>query len=167
MFGKSDRNHPRLGGKPGSRPEPTLKARALRALARREHSRAELERKLAPYAESAEQLHALLDRLVETGLLSNERFAQSVVHRRASTRGAAVVRQELRAHGLSDEAVAGHVAPLQQTEFERARALWLRRFGAIPQSAPERARQMRFLLSRGFSADVVGRIVRGRAAEFD
>ncbi|MCD6681132.1 MAG: recombination regulator RecX [Burkholderiaceae bacterium] len=152
---------------PASRPEPALKARALRALARREHSRAELERKLAPYAESAEQLHALLDRLMETGLLSNERFAQSVVHRRASTRGAAVVRHELRAHGLGDEAVAEHVAALQHTELERARALWLRRFGTIPQSAPERARQMRFLLSRGFSADVVGRIVRGRAAEFD
>ncbi|MDT3679558.1 MAG: recombination regulator RecX [Burkholderiaceae bacterium] len=150
-----------------SRAEPTLKARALRALARREHSRAELERKLAPHAESPEQLHALLDRLMETGLLSNERFAQSVVHRRASTRGVAVVRHELRAHGLSDEAVAEHVATLQHTEFERARALWLRRFGSAPRSLAERAKQMRFMLARGFSADVVGRIVGGRAAELD
>ncbi|HLT27498.1 MAG TPA: recombination regulator RecX, partial [Zeimonas sp.] len=52
---------------PRPRPEPTLKARALRALARREHSRVELERKLAPHAESSEQLEALLDRLAETG----------------------------------------------------------------------------------------------------
>lgn len=165
MFGKSVRNHPRAGAKPGLRPEQTLKARALRALARREHSRAELERKLAPHAESAEQLRALLDRLVETGLLSNERFAQSVVHRRASTRGAAVVRHELRAHGLSDEAVAGHVAPLQQTEFERARALWLGRFGATPRSLAERARQTRFLLARGFSTDAVRRVVGGAGEE--
>jgi regulatory protein len=150
---------------PRSRPDPTLKARALRALARREHSRAELERKLAPYAESAEQLQALLDRLVETGLLSNERFAQSVVHRRASTRGAAVVRHELRTHGLSDEAVAEHVASLEQTEFARARALWARRFGSAAESIAERARQMRFLLARGFSAEVVRRVVGGRDEE--
>ncbi|MBW7925549.1 MAG: recombination regulator RecX [Burkholderiaceae bacterium] len=142
-----------------ARSEPTLKARALRALARREHSRAELERKLAPHAESAEQLQALLDRLVETGLLSNERFAQSVVYRRASTRGAAVVRHELRTHGLSEETVAAQVASLEQTEFERARALWVRRFGSAPESIAERARQMRFLLARGFSAEVVRRVV--------
>lgn len=142
-----------------------MKARALRALARREYSRAELERKLAPHAESAEQLRALLDRLVETGLLSNERFAQSVVHRRASTRGAAVIRHELRAHGIADEAVAGHLASLQKSEFERARALWSRRFGSPPESLAERARQSRFLLARGFSADVVRRVVQGRKDE--
>jgi len=156
---------PRSHQQPRARPEPTLKARALRALARREHSRAELERKLAPHAESAEQLHALLDRLVETGLLSNERFAQSVVHRRASTRGAAVIRHELRAHGLADEVVSAQVASLEENEFARARALWLRRFGALPQSLPERARQMRFLLSRGFSGEVVGRIVGGKGGD--
>ncbi|HEY0876810.1 MAG TPA: recombination regulator RecX [Zeimonas sp.] len=144
------------------RPEPTLKARALRMLARREHSRVELERKLAPHAESVEQLHALLDRLVETGLLSNDRFAQSVVHRRASTRGAAVIRHELRAHGLNEEMVAAHVASLARSEFERARALWARRFGAAPASLAERAQQSRFLLARGFSADVVRRVIGGK-----
>ncbi len=148
------------------RPEASLKARALRALARREHSRVELERKLAPHAESAEQLQALLDRLVETGLLSNERFAQSVVHRRASTRGAAVIRHELRAHGLADEAVAGHLASLEKSEYERARALWVRRFGSAPESLVERARQSRFLLARGFSAEVVRRVV-GRGGSDD
>ena len=150
-----------------SRPEPTLKARALRALARREHSRVELERKLAPHAESAEQLQALLDRLVETGLLSNERFAQSVVHRRASTRGVAVIRHELRVHGLADDAVAGHIASLEKSEHERARALWARRFGSVPESLAERARQSRFLLARGFSAEVVRRVVGGRGSDDD
>lgn len=150
---------------PAPRHEPTLKARALRALARREHSRIELERKLAPHAESAEQLQALLDRLVETGLLSNERFAQSVVHRRASTRGAAVIRHELRAHGLADDAVAEHVASLEKSEFARARALWARRFGSAPGSLAERARQSRFLLARGFSAEVVRRVVGGGGSD--
>lgn len=147
---------------PRLRPEPSLKARALRALARREHSRAELERKLAPHAESAEQLRALLDRLAETGLLSNERFAQSVVHRRASTRGVAVIRHELRSHGLDDEAVTAHVRTLEGSELERARALWERRFGSPAQSVAERMRQSRFLLARGFAAEVVRRVVGGR-----
>jgi regulatory protein len=150
---------------PRPRPEPTLKARALRALARREHSRVELERKLAPHAESSEQLEALLDRLAETGLLSNERFAQSVVHRRSSTRGAAVIRHELRAHGLAEETVAEHVQALERSEYERARALWNRRFGVTPQSLAERMRQTRFLLARGFAAEVVRRVVGGKDDE--
>ncbi len=148
-----------------ARPEPTLKARALRMLARREHSRTELERKLAPHAESAEQLESLLDRLVETGLLSNERFAQSLVYRRAATRGTAVIRHELRGHGLADEIVSEKVAALERSEYERARALWSRRFGAAPDSLAERARQSRFLLSRGFSSDVVRRVLAGGGRE--
>lgn len=133
-------------------------------LARREHSRAELERKLAPHAESAEQLRSVLDRLVETELLSNERFAQSLVYRRARTRGVAVIRYELRGHGLADEVVCEHVAALERNEFERAHALWARRFGSAAQSMPERARQTRFLLSRGFSAEIVRRVVAGEGS---
>lgn len=139
----------------------SLKARALRALARREYSRAELERKLAPHAAGAAELAQLLDRLMEAGLLSNERFAESLVHRRAAVRGAAVIRHELRAHGLSDEAVAQHVHALEGSEFERAHALWQRRFGTVPESPKDRARQMRFLLARGFAPDVVRRVVGG------
>lgn len=139
----------------------TLKARALRALARREYSRAELERRLAPHAASAAEVQQLLDRLVEAGLLSNERFAESLVHRRAGVRGAAVIRHELQAHGLSEEMVNRHVGSLRESEPERARALWERRFGTPPASRPEYARQMRFLLSRGFDADTVRRIIGG------
>lgn len=143
------------------RPEPSLKSRALRALSRREYSRSELARKLAPYAESAEQLETLLDRLVQEKLLSNERFAESLVHRRAQARGASVIRHEMRAHRLDDELVAAHVAELTRSELARARALWERRFGSLPESTAERARQSRFLLARGFSADVVRRVLGG------
>lgn len=143
------------------RPRPTLQARALRALARREHSRAELARKLAPHAESAEQLEALLDRLAGAGWLSNERFAESLVRRREPVRGTAVIRHEMRAHGLDSELVAARVAELRHTEYARARALWARRYDSAPVDAAQRARQSRFLLARGFSADVVRRIVGG------
>mgnify|MGYP000975580650 CR=1 FL=1 len=78
----------------------SLRARALSYLARREHSRVEMRRKLAPHAESPEQLDSLLDTLEAQGLLSIERFAESVVHRRAGRFGAARIRQELRQHDL-------------------------------------------------------------------
>ncbi len=146
----------RRGGAPGAA---SLKARALRLLTRREHSRTELARKLAPHAEAAEQLEALLDELVAARLLSNERFAESLVHRRADRYGAATIRHELRTHGLDETLVRNHVAELERTELERARAVWARRFGVRPASLAERARQTRFLLARGFSAETVRRVL--------
>jgi len=144
-------------------PVALLKARALRLLARREHSRIELARKLARHAESAEALEALLDQLAEAGLLSNERFAESLVHRRAQRYGVATTRHELRTHGLDAQLVEAHVGALERSELARARAVWMRRFGAAPASAAERARQSRFLLARGFSAETVRRVVGGDA----
>lgn len=151
--------------RPRPRAEPSLKSRALRALSRREYSRSELARKLAPHAESVEQLDALLDRLVQEKLLSDERFAESLVRRRAQARGATVIRHELRTHRLDDDLVAAHIAELTRSELVRARALWERRFGSRPTSTAERARQSRFLLSRGFSAHVVRRILGGSSED--
>lgn len=131
----------------------------MRFLARREHSRSELARKLAAHAESAEQLESVLDELVAARLLSNERFAESLVHRRAERYGTATIRHELRTHGLDEALVQAHAAALEQTELERARAVWRRRFGAQPESLAERARQTRFLLARGFSAETVRRVL--------
>ncbi|MCO5107997.1 MAG: recombination regulator RecX [Burkholderiaceae bacterium] len=137
----------------------SLKARALQLLARREHSRAELARKLAPHSESVEHLESVLDELVAARLLSNERFAESLVHRRAERYGTATIRQEMRAHGLDQALVQAHAAALERTELERARAVWQRRFGALPESLAERARQTRFLLARGFPAGIVRRVL--------
>lgn len=101
----------------------------------------------------------LLDELVAARLLSNERFAESLVHRRSGRYGTASIRHELRTHGLDENLVRSHVAELERTEFDRARAVWLRRFGAPPESLAERARQTRFLLARGFSAETVRRVL--------
>lgn len=145
----------------------SLRARALSYLARREHSRVEMRRKLAPHAESPEQLDSLLDTLEAQGLLSGERFAESVVHRRADRFGAARIRQELRQHDLPDELVGQHLAALDRTEYARAREVWARRFGRPPADAAERLRQARFLAARGFRGDVVRRIVGGRGPDDD
>ena len=139
----------------------SLKGRALRYLAQREHSRAELVRKLAPHAESAEQVDAVLDELERARFLSPERFAEALAHRRAERFGTARIRQELRTHQLAPELIDQQVKALAATELARARAVWSKRFGTPPSDAHERARQMRFLAARGFSAEVVRRVVGG------
>lgn len=149
-------------------PKLSLKGRALKYLAAREHSRAELLRKLAPHAEEPAEVERVLDELEARGLLSAERFVESLLHRRAARFGTARLRQELQQHKLPADAVAQAVEALRGTELERARAVWQRRFGGEPAAdAAERARQMRFLTARGFSSEVIRRVVRGRGADGD
>lgn len=105
----------------------------------------------------------MLDELEAARLLSNQRFAESLVYRKSERFGSAVIRHELRSHALESDIVERQVASLEQTELARARALWDRRFGAPPDSPQARARQIRFLMARGFRADVVRRVVGGRA----
>ena len=144
-------------------PQPSLTGRALRCLAAREHSRAELQRKLAPYEEEPGQIDRVLDELQAKGFISEARVAASLLHRRSARLGDQRIRQELQSKGLDADTVAQALEQLRGTEHERAQAVWQRKFGAPAQDAKERARQMRFLLSRGFSADVVRRVVQGGA----
>jgi regulatory protein len=138
----------------------SLKGRALRLLAAREYSRAELVRKLAQFEEAPGQLEKALDELQGKGFIDEQRVADSVVHRRASRVGAARIRQELVGKGLAPEMVAEAVAGLKETELERAREVWLKKFGALPADAAQRARQGRFLMARGFSPAVISRVFR-------
>jgi regulatory protein len=136
----------------------SLKGRALRLLSQREHSRVELERKLAEHEEEPGTLARALDELEAKGFISEERVVESVVHRRASKLGAARVQQELAAKGLSAESMSLALEQLRVTEFERARDVWSRKFGESATDPQERAKQMRFLLSRGFAAEVVRKV---------
>ncbi|MDM0019966.1 recombination regulator RecX [Variovorax saccharolyticus] len=144
---------------------PSLKGRALRLLSQREHSRAELERKLKKYEEEPGTLAQALDELAAKDFISEARVVQSVLHQRAARLGAARVRQELLHKGIAPEAVAEAVAGLQGSEFERALEVWKRRFGVPPQDATERARQVRFLMARGFAGGVVAKVLRYDADE--
>jgi regulatory protein len=140
----------------------TLRERALRLLARREHARAELARKLAPYAESSEVLGALLDDLQCRHLLSDERYAEMRVNTRSSRYGNARLIQELRASGVDADTVDQALAAVED-ELSRARQVWQRKFGADtpPVDVSERARQTNFLVRRGFSGDIIRRLLRG------
>jgi regulatory protein len=105
-------------------------------------------------------IEALLDEFEARGLLSTERYVESVLHRRAPRLGAARIRQELRAQGVPDAAMRDGLQALTDTEEARARDVWLRRYGAPAVDAKEAARQSRFLLARGFTAAVVQRVLR-------
>ncbi|MBF6990751.1 MULTISPECIES: recombination regulator RecX [Cupriavidus] len=144
-----------------TRPPLSLKARAVGYLSRREHSRAELARKLAPHAESPEQLEQLLDALERENWLSNQRFADSLVHRRGARYGAARVMQEAKTHKLDSEQLGELQERLRATETERAREVWRKRFGVPPDTPEARARQIRFMVARGFSRAVVSKIIQG------
>ena len=143
----------------------SLKGRALRLLAGREHSRAELQRKLSAHETEPGELVRALDELEAKGFINEQRVLESVLHRRSARLGAARVRQELQAKGLDPQAVAEAVAGLQGSEEARAREVWRKRFAGPPADAAERAKQMRFLLTRGFGAEVVRRVVRGTPAD--
>ena len=137
----------------------SLKGRALRYLAAREHSRSELERKLAPHAESPAQLAQVLDELQAKDFISEARVVESVVNRRSARFGASRIRHELLNKGLDAERVAEAVNGLKATELERARDIWRRKFDGPAPDAAGRAKQTRFLAARGFSGDVIRRVV--------
>jgi regulatory protein len=134
-----------------ARQQISLKARALRYLAAREHSRLELARKLSRYAQEGDDIEALLDTLESAKFLSQSRFSESLVHRRAARFGNSRILSELQSHGIEGDALQGIKANLAEDEIGRAREVWRKKFGSQPADAAERAKQMRFLQQRGFS----------------
>src|SRR3954470_19977131 len=112
-------------------PPLSLKARALRFLSMREHSRLELGRKLARYAEEGDDVNALLDFLEKNNWLSQERFCDSLLNRRSARFGNNRIMAELQSHGVNGEALAGLKAGLADSEAARASEVWRRKFGAV------------------------------------
>lgn len=111
-------------------------------------------------ASAASDVEALIDWLRAHRYLSEERFLESRIHARSSRYGNLRIRQELAQHGLALSAESAQ--RLKDSEHERALEVWRRKFGAPASDASERARQARFLAQRGFSADVISRVLRHR-----
>ena len=161
---------------------PSLKARALRLLSMREYSRkglsAKLEEsaaralKLQPAEEDSEQvpqgvplavqIEAVLDDFEARGWLSDQRFAEALVRRRSERFGTRKIQDELAQAGVDSSKTAELLRNLKETEYQRAHELWLRKFGVLATEQKERARQYRFLASKGFSSAVVSKVVAGR-----
>jgi regulatory protein len=137
-----------------------LRQRAIRLLARREHTRAELARKLAPLG-TEEDIDAVLAELSASGLLSDARAASAFVRSNAARFGAARLRQTLRRKGVDSHLIESQLADAEMPdELSRAREIWAKKFSAAPQDAKEWARQARFLQGRGFSTDVIRRLLK-------
>lgn len=143
----------------------SLKGRALRLLSGREHSRAELERKLAAHEEEPGQLKRVLDQLEARDFINEQRVVDSVVHRRSGKLGALRIRQELQAKGLDGDMVRAALGQLKSSELERARQVWHRKFDTKPVDAAERGKQARFLAARGFDGEVIRRVLSGHETE--
>ena len=129
-----------------------LRQRALRHLVRREHSRAELARKLAPFAESQQAVEQLLDGLLSGKHLSDERFAEERARSLSRKFGPARIRHDLRARGISDE-VIDRLSSEDPTE--RVKEILRRKYREPARTREERAKRVRFLQGRGFSYDVI------------
>ncbi len=155
------------------KPEISLRGRALQYLARREFSRAELRAKLLPYLNVEDEfapapsvdLDALLDDLTTRGWLSDARATTQLVHAKRGRFGTQRITYELHQRGISDELIEAELPALKESELEAARDVWQRRFGVVPQDAKEKAKQMRFLQSRGFSIDVILKVLRTTVLE--
>ena len=135
----------------------------MRYLARREYSRAELHARLLTYATPDDNVEAVLDELVKRGWQSDERAATQLVHAKRSRFGTQRIAHELRQRGIADELIGAALPELKETELEAAREVWKKKFGVAPQDEKEKAKQMRFMRSRGFGLDVVFKVLRGES----
>ena len=133
------------------KPSISLKARALRYLSMREHSRLELGRKLTRYALETDDVEGLLDWLEKSCFLNQQRFSESLIHRRSARFGNNRIVSELYSHGIHGDDIAHAKSDLQQGEAVRATVVLLKKFSQPANDAQERARQIRFLQQRGFS----------------
>ena len=134
----------------------------MRLLAGREHSRGELERKLAVHAQTPEQLAQVLDELQAKDFISEARVVASVINRRQARLGASRIKHELQGKGIAADVVAEAMGGLKATELERAQEVWRKKFNsktAAGSSPADKAKQMRFLAARGFGADAIRRVV--------
>ena len=132
----------------------------MRFLARREYCRAELHGKLLPYVQEGEEIDAVLDELVSRGWLSDARATTQLVNAKRSRFGTQRIVHELRQKGVPPDLIAEALPELKESELDTAREVWQRKFGNIAQDAKEKGKQMRFLQSRGFSMDVIIKVLR-------
>ena len=137
----------------------SLKGRALRLLSMREHSRLELGRKLARHAQEGDDIDALLDALEAANWLSQQRFSEALIQRRAASYGNHRIVAELQSHGVSGD--SEQLANLAQHETVRCCAVWRKKFGSVAQDPQQRAKQIRFLMQRGFSQRAIALAIKG------
>lgn len=142
------------------RPPKSLQARAVGYLARREYARFELRDKLLATGAPRDEVESVLDELAAQGYLSDERFAHALVRQKHGAYSQRSIAQTLKAKGVAGEVVAEALAGADADDAVTLVALWRRRFGRAPADDRERARQVRFLQSRGFGLSAILKLLR-------
>ena len=132
----------------------------MRYLARREYSRTELHSKLLPYAQEGDDLDAVLEDLVTLGWLSDARATTQLLHAKRGRFGTQRIAHELRQKGIPEDLIDEALPELKESELDTARNVWQRKFGQRAQDEKEKGKQVRFLQSRGFSMDVIFKVLR-------
>jgi len=140
--------------------EPSLGARAMRLLARREHSRDELRRKLARIAAETDDVDGVIETLAQKGWLSDARYAEQAVRAKSRRFGPLKVAHELRVKGVADETIAAAFQAAGVDGSADIQRVWTSHFSTLPENNRERARQVRFLLGRGFGLDDILKFLR-------
>ncbi|MBW8370054.1 MAG: recombination regulator RecX [Thiobacillus sp.] len=137
-----------------------LRERALRLLARREHSRAELARKLEQAGFVDGDIQSVLDEFETRGWLSDRRFAESYVADHRARAGSIKLAYDLRLRGVSNSIIKAVIGEDRDSELERAREVWKKKFRSAAADAAEKAKQIRFMQSRGFSQEIIQKTLR-------
>jgi regulatory protein len=143
------------------------KGRSLRRigmdfLARREHSEQELRRKLNARADDVDEVEAVLQKLKDEGLQSDERFTEAYVHHRVNAGlGPMKISYELRQKGIDESLADAILEPMAEQWDSMMRRQRERKYGeVIPADYAARMKQARFLQNRGFSPESVMRLFR-------
>ena len=138
-----------------------LLSRALALLSRRDASRAEFVAKLIAAGYGKEEVEGTADWCVAQGFLNETRYVEGAARRLSAKYGASRVTHTLRSKGVSEEAIAGVAGDLKDNELTQARAIWTRKFREPPADANAKAKQIRYLQSRGFSFEIIKQVIRG------
>lgn len=138
----------------------SVKARAVALLARREYARAELRQRLVAAGGDVAEVDAALAELAAEGYLSDDRYAQAIVRRKRGDYAQRAIVDALKRKGVDAKAAREALTDVAQDDEKALLDLWRRRFGQPPRDERERARQVRFLQSRGFALSSILRVLR-------
>ena len=144
--------------------EVSLRARAMRFLARREHSRDELRRKLASHVEPGDDLEAVLDDLAARGWLSDARYAEHTIRAKARRYGPLKMQHYLKSRGVDGESIAAGLKAAGADGAPQLEGIWKSRFREAPRDEREKSRQVRFLQGRGFALEEIFRFLKSLPA---
>ncbi len=137
------------------KPHLPIRDKVLAYLARREHTPLELARKLQHGGYAKDEISTVLEEFSQRGWLSSQRFAENYVTHKQAKFGSQKLAYELRQKGVEESVVQQALEAAKETELERAREVWRKKYGVPPTTPAEKARQIRFLQSRGFDQTII------------